>query len=50
MRCDKIMKKQCPKYPLTSVMKNNDFHSHVTRQNNNIHLNVIRTEKIGTVL
>ena len=41
---DQIMKKQCPKYLLTSVMKNNDLHSHVTRQSNNIHLCFIRTE------
>ena len=41
---DKIMKNQCPKYLLTSVMKNNDLHSHVTRQSNNIHLCFIRTE------
>ena len=46
---DKIMKNQCPKYLLTSVMKNNDLHSHVTRQSNNIHLCFIRTEikKLG---
>ena len=40
---DKIMKKQCSKYLLTSVMKNNYPHSHVTRQSNNINLCFIST-------
>ena len=33
---DKIMEEKWPKYLLTSVMKNNDLLSHVTRQSNNI--------------
>ena len=49
---DKIMKKQCPKYLLTSVMKNNDLHSHVTRQSIKysfmFHKN--RNKKTGIVL
>ena len=41
---DKIMKTQYIKYILISEKKTNEFHSHVTRQNNNIYLNVIKTE------
>ena len=41
---DKISKKQCPYYLLSYVTRNNEIHSHVTRQNNNVHLGEIRTQ------
>ena len=41
---DKISKKQCPHYLLSSVTRNNEIHIHVTRQNNNIHLGENRTQ------
>ena len=39
---DKIMKTQRPKYLLTSIMSNNNLHSHVTRQSNNVNLCFIK--------
>ena len=41
---DRIKQKQCPHYLLSPVTRNNEIHSYVTRQINNIHLGEIRRQ------